>query len=320
MSKDQSSGVPLSRNRVLGFPLVSVPNDRSAVMDLWQMIANDHANIADLCGEIPRAFPDGGVRSRERLFSELATELRRHLEAEEESLYDALEDHDRAEHLVAELEQEHEEIERRLGELARVRDKGSQDWTQLFRDLAALIEGHFHREDHELLPLAREILNEEEVRELRHEYVEENIEALRARHGGWDVPSSGLLLGALVGAAVGALAFAAWRSGALKGFAARTPTELLLSQAPVLHRLSRRFSRNGMGLRQNEADVLRDIAQRTRTPVQDISSRLRLPIGTTYAVVAELERQGLVRSTRQQGPARERIVAITPRGSEEAPH
>ncbi len=27
-------------------------------MDLWQLIANDHAHIADVCGEIPRAFPD----------------------------------------------------------------------------------------------------------------------------------------------------------------------------------------------------------------------------------------------------------------------
>ncbi len=289
-------------------------------MDLWQLIANDHANIADLCGEIPRAFPDGGVRSRERLFSELDTELRRHLEAEEESLYDALEDHDRAEHLVAELEQEHEEIERRLGELARVRDKGTQNWTQRFHDLAALIEGHFHREEHELLPLAREILDEEEVRELRHEYVEENIEALRARQGGWDVPSSGLLLGALVGAAAGALAFAAWRSGALRGLTAQTPTQLLLSRAPVLGRLGSLIGRTKGGLKQNEADVLRDIAQRTRTLVQDISSRLRLPIGTTYAVVADLERQGLVRSTRHQGPVRERVVAITTRGREEALH
>jgi hemerythrin-like domain-containing protein len=299
--------------------LVSVPNNWSVAMDLWQMIANDHANVADLCGEIPRAFPDG-VRSRERLFSELNTELRRHLEAEEESLYDALEDHDRAERLVAELEREHEEIERRLSELAQVRDKGSQDWTRRFRDLSALIEGHFHREDQELLPLAREILDEEEARELRHEYVEENIEALRARQGGWDVPSSGLLLGALVGAAAGALAFAAWRSGALGGLTGRTPTQLLLSRAPVLGRLGGLMGRTGRGRRPNEADVLRDIAQRTRTAVQDISSRLRLPIGTTYAVVADLERQGLVRSTRQQGPVRERIVAITTRGREEALH
>jgi hemerythrin-like domain-containing protein len=288
-------------------------------MDLWQLIANDHANIADLCGEIPRAFPDGGVRSRERLFSELDTELRRHLEAEEESLYDALEDHDRAEHLVAELEHEHEEIERRLGELARVRDKGAQEWTQRFRDLAGLIEGHFHREEHELLPLAREILDEEEVRELRHEYVEENIEALRARDGGWDVPASGLLLGALVGAAAGALAFAAWRGGALRGLTARSPMQLLLSRSPVLDRLSRRFGRGG-AVRQYGADVLREVAQRTRTTVQDVSSRLRLPLGTTYSVVAALERQGLVRSARQQGPVRERVVAITTRGREEAHH
>jgi Hemerythrin HHE cation binding domain/IclR helix-turn-helix domain len=290
-------------------------------MDLWQLIANDHANIADLCGEIPRAFPDSGVRSRERLFSELDTELRRHLEAEEESLYDALEDHDRAEHLFAELEHEHEEIKRQLGELARVPDKGTQDWTRRFRDLAALIEGHFHREEHELLPLAREVLDEEEVRALRHEYVEESIEALRTRQGGWDLPSSGLLLGALVGAAAGALAFAAWRGGALKGLTARSPTQLLLSRSPVLDRLSRRFGRGGRtASRQHGADVLRDIAQRTRTPVQDISSRLRLPIGTTYAVVADLERQGLVRSIRYQGSVRERIVEITTRGREEALH
>jgi hypothetical protein len=126
--------------------------------------------------------------------------------------------------------------------------------------------------------------------------------------------------GALVGAAAGALAFAAWRSGALRGLAARTPTQLLLSRSPVLDRLSRRFGPGGRAVRQYGAAVLRDVAQRTRTSVQDVSSRLAMPLGTTYAVVADLERQGLVRSTRQQGPVRERIVAITTRGREEAQH
>jgi hemerythrin-like domain-containing protein len=288
-------------------------------MDLWQLITNDHANIADLCGDIPRALPNGGVRSRERLFSELDGELRRHFEAEGESLYDALEDHDRAERLVAELENEHEEIERQLGELARFADKGTRDWTLRFRDLAALIEEHFHREEHELLPVAREVLSEEEVRELRHEFAEEKIEALREGRRWWDVPSSGLLLGALVGAA-GALAFAAWRSGSLSGLATRSPGQLLLTRSPVLDRLSGFMRRSRRGLRQSEADVLRDVAVRTRTRVQDISSRLRLPLGTTYAAVAALERHGLVRSIRHQGPVRERIVAITTRGREEAQH
>ncbi len=287
-------------------------------MDIWQLITNDHANIADLCGDIPRATSGGGLRSRDRLFNELDSELRRHIEAEEESLYDALEDHNRAEHLIDELEDEHEEIKRQLSQLSRFRDKGTQEWTLKFRDLAALIEKHFHREEHELLPLAREILSEEEIQDLRHEFVEEKIEALRTARRWREVPSSGLLLGALVGAAAGALAFAAWRSGAMSSLTERSPGQLLLSRAPVLNWISGGTSPDRRAVRRLASDVLRDIAQRTRVSVNDISSRLRLPIGTTYAVVAELERQGLVRSMRQQGPARERVVAITTRGREEA--
>ncbi len=287
-------------------------------MDIWQLITNDHANIGDLCGDIPRATSGGGLRSRDRLFNELNSEFRRHVEAEEESLYDALEDHDRAEHLIDELEDEHEEIERQLGQLSRFRDKGTQEWILKFRDLAALIEKHFHREEHELLPFAREILSEEEIQDLRHEFVEEKIEALRTARRWREVPSSGLLLGALVGAAAGALAFAAWRSGAMSSLTGRSPGQLLLSRAPVLNWISGGTSPDRRAVQRLASDVLRDIAQRTRVSVNDISSRLRLPIGRTYAVVAELERQGLVRSMRQQGPTRERVVAITTRGREEA--
>ncbi len=287
-------------------------------MDIWQLITNDHANIADLCGDIPRATSGGGLRSRDRLFNDLDSELRRHIEAEEESLYDALEEHDRAERLVDELEDEHEEIERLLGELSRFRDKGTREWILRFRDLAALIEKHFHREEHELLPLAREILREEEIQDLRHEFAEEKIEALRAARRRREAPSSGLLLGALVVAAAGALAFAAWRSGAMSRLTGRSPGQLLLSRAPVLNWVSGRINPDKRAVQGVAPDVLRDIAQRTRVSVNDISSRLRMPIGRTYAVVAELERQGLVRTTRQQGPARERVVAITTRGREEA--
>ncbi|MCB5177197.1 hemerythrin domain-containing protein [Microvirga lenta] len=285
-------------------------------MDLWHLITNDHANIAELCGEIPRALPDGGVRSRDRLFSELHDELRRHMEAEEESLYDALEDHDRTEHLIAELEHEHEEIERRLGELARVHDKGSRDWTMRFRDLAALIEEHFHREEHELFPAARELLHDEQVHDIRHEFIEEKSEALRGGYYGW--ASSGILLGAMAGAAAGALVFAAWRRGSFGAIGAPDLARRLGARVPLLNRFSNLFGQGDGLTRRYGPDVLQDVAERTRTPVHDVSSRLSIPIGTTFAVVAGLERQGLVRSIRQQGPARERVVAITTRGREKA--
>jgi hypothetical protein len=60
-------------------------------MDLGQLITNDHANITDLGSAILRGLASGVVRSRERLFGELDGAIRRHMEAEEESLYDALE-------------------------------------------------------------------------------------------------------------------------------------------------------------------------------------------------------------------------------------
>lgn len=181
-------------------------------MDLWQLIANDHANIADLCGDIPRAMSGDGVRSRERLFDQLHSELRRHMEAEEESLYDALEGYDRTEDLIAELEHEHEEIEIQLEHLARSRDKGSREWTLRFRDLAALVEQHFHREEHELLPAARATLDQATILDLRHDYAEEKIEELRAaRHPGWGASSSGLVWGVLAGAAAAGAAAIAWR-------------------------------------------------------------------------------------------------------------
>jgi DNA-binding MarR family transcriptional regulator len=64
--------------------------------------------------------------------------------------------------------------------------------------------------------------------------------------------------------------------------------------------------------------VLRDIAERNSCPVQDVSSRLSLPIGTVFGVVAELERRGLVRVSNAGDGQHKRIVAVTTLGREEA--
>ena len=59
-------------------------------MDIWRLITNDHANITDLSRAILRSIGSGAVRSRDRLFDDLEGQLRRHFEAEEDSLYEAL--------------------------------------------------------------------------------------------------------------------------------------------------------------------------------------------------------------------------------------
>jgi hemerythrin-like domain-containing protein len=288
-------------------------------MDPLHLIVNDHANIVSLCRDVLRATPGGDARSRERLFSHLNDELRWHIEAEEDSLYEALEEHERAKRLIDELEDEHEEIEAELGRLSSARYKGSREWTQRFEDFSYLLDRHFHREERELLPLVRDILDPEQTRELLHEFAEEKAEEIReARQGLWGNLPTGALVGALAGAAAGAAAFTMWRRGSFGDLMVRPSVRRYLSALPGVSRITDHFRSNGRTLRGPEADVLKDVAQRTRCPVHDVSSRLRLPIGRTYAIVAALERQGLVRSAYEQGPGRERVVAITARGHQAA--
>jgi gas vesicle protein len=210
-------------------------------MDLWQMIAHDHDNITDLGRTVLHGM-SGGVRSRDRLLDQLDGELRRHMEAMEESVYDALEDHDEVEDLVEELEDEQEEIGRELTRLARSGDKDGPDWTNRFEDFTYLLDQHFHRQAHELLPAARRILSPDQARALRHEFVEAKIEALRAGRGG---NSTGLLLGALAGVAAGALVFAAWRSGQLRALTATGPERRFLHNYAEVRR--RRRGADGRG-------------------------------------------------------------------------
>jgi len=66
-------------------------------MELWQLSTSDHADVADPCGAILRALPNGSVRSRDMLVDQLAGEVRRRFEA--------LEDHDRTLLLIDKLEE-----------------------------------------------------------------------------------------------------------------------------------------------------------------------------------------------------------------------
>src|SRR4051794_24405647 len=228
-------------------------------MDIWRLITNDHANITDLGRAILRSIETGVVRSRDRLFDDLDGQLRRHFEAEEDSLYEALEDHERTRGLIDELEDEHEEIERQLTSLGRVRDKNTREWTDRFEDFTYLLDRHFYREEHELFPLAREILSADDLQEVRQEFVEEKLEELREQRGSWGIPS-GVLWGALAGAAAGALAFAAWRKGYLRALTAVGLDRRLLSPYAGVGR----HSRSDQALRGGKTPLQRNMEKALR--------------------------------------------------------
>src|SRR5689334_3678698 len=103
-------------------------------MDLGKLITHDHVNITDLGSATLHGLDSRVVRSRERLFGELDGALRRHREAEEESLYDALEDDERTQRLIDELEDEHKNIEQRAHSSRPRPQQGQQGLDQSVRE------------------------------------------------------------------------------------------------------------------------------------------------------------------------------------------
>jgi DNA-binding MarR family transcriptional regulator len=74
--------------------------------------------------------------------------------------------------------------------------------------------------------------------------------------------------------------------------------------------LKRRLRRSPLAqITQGEA-VLTEVARHSSCRVQDVSSRLSLPLGSTFGIMAQLERHGFVRVSK--GPIQaNRISAIT---------
>ena len=60
--------------------------------------------------------------------------------------------------------------------------------------------------------------------------------------------------------------------------------------------------------------LLEYLAMHTSAPVPELSSRLKLPMGDVSRLLAELERQGFVQLSGDQGTAHVRIAAITSAG------
>ncbi len=77
--------------------------------------------------------------------------------------------------------------------------------------------------------------------------------------------------------------------------------------------VKRRFG--GASVRRNEA-ILAAVAHHKGYKVTDVASRLKLRLGPTIAAMTELERQGLVRLSKDKSPL-SRVVAITSKGRKE---
>jgi hypothetical protein len=193
-------------------------------MDVWQLIERDHGNIAQLIHDIPNALAGRGViRSRERLLGDLIDQLETNAEAIGASLYAPLGRDPGTRQLVEELQGEHRAFMRQLAGLARSRNKDADGWLDAFGDATFSVDQHLHRHTHELIPAARQLMSREDVEQASRIFIRTKIATLKARRQGLvgGIAMSDLVVTATVCAAVGGLAFLAWRSGLFGGLGSR---------------------------------------------------------------------------------------------------
>ena len=186
-------------------------------MDVWQLIAHDHAYLSHLIKESRFAFDTTLLHDREEALSGLIDELAAHTEALEASLYAPLRQLDRTRQLAEDLHHEHRQFISQLDTLARSRRSSVVRQSKMDLDVA-LIGQHLRRYTQELIPAARELLSPAQVDDAAHAFVRAKMRTLRARlhHRSDRFALNIVVLTGVVCATAASLGYLAGRSGSAK--------------------------------------------------------------------------------------------------------
>jgi hemerythrin superfamily protein len=130
-------------------------------MNLYMLLHQDHEKARTLFAQLAASGEDEQDR-RERLFSTLSRELNLHSEAEERYLYSRLKSNDETREMTHESLDDHKGMKRLLQALESM-DAGTPEWTAKCRELSEECEAHIAREEEELFPRARRIIEDEEA-------------------------------------------------------------------------------------------------------------------------------------------------------------
>ncbi|MBV9748092.1 MAG: hemerythrin domain-containing protein [Acetobacteraceae bacterium] len=124
---------------------------------------------------------DGAVKTRERLFAELKTELETHVDLEEQHLYPVLRKHAETKDLVAGAIKDNKELRAKLAELEAL-PKNDEAFLAKLSELRKAFRQHARDEAKELLPAVQKALSEEQVQGITERMEASLADAEQARH------------------------------------------------------------------------------------------------------------------------------------------
>jgi hemerythrin-like domain-containing protein len=147
-------------------------------MDLLSFLKREHGHVSTLLEKIADTS-EGAVKTRERLFDEINTELTIHAQIEEKHLYPRLKKEQGLRDLEKHAEQEHGEVKKMLAEISKLPVDGDE-FIPKIEALTSSVQHHVEEEEQEMLPKAEKLLGKEECDRLTRLLQEEKKKLMQA--------------------------------------------------------------------------------------------------------------------------------------------
>ena len=151
-------------------------------MNAITLLKRDHDTLKGLLRDL-ESTTERGVKTRTELFARIKQELTVHEAIEEEIFYPTLKQHPPAREIVLEGYEEHHVVDTLMGELEAL-PVDDETWGAKASVMIENVEHHIEEEETDMFPKARQVFDEQELKELGDVMAERKAELLPAARAG----------------------------------------------------------------------------------------------------------------------------------------
>ncbi|HEV2764090.1 MAG TPA: hemerythrin domain-containing protein [Pyrinomonadaceae bacterium] len=144
-------------------------------MNAYQLLKEDHQKVSGIFDKLEDTT-DRAIKTREEEVARLKQELELHTHVEETIFYPALKQALEEKQIVAHAYDEHKEAKQLL-QMLEGTPPNSELWEPTFQKLRQSVEHHVDEEENKMFKQAREVLTDEQARELGERMAEEKKNA-----------------------------------------------------------------------------------------------------------------------------------------------
>jgi hemerythrin-like domain-containing protein len=130
-------------------------------VDALQLLTEDHQQVKKMLAELDDTS-ERAIKTRERVFAKLHSDLEVHETIEEEIFYPALKEHPKTRDIALEGYEEHHVVDTVMGEMREL-PVSDEMWTAKFGVMKENLEHHIDEEEREMFAQARRVFEPDEL-------------------------------------------------------------------------------------------------------------------------------------------------------------